>query len=212
MRRAHGGRSGEPPHERRRVRLGCAVGEQFLDRALALVAGQVEQLDVVCRREVRGEQLDAGQVDLAAAHSVQDGRIRPGRTGRLDPVVGRRLREVQDPGAVREHRGKAQLEMELARLDLAEMQEKIRSDALVERNQLAQLSQQYVIGDGRKGSDHGVSFEEGGVSLDLYHDALRVVTMRRARRSKSCATPLKARRPSRPLKRYQGIEHTRSAD
>jgi hypothetical protein len=133
------------------------------------VPGTLEQLDVVLGRQVRREQLHAAQVELAPAQVIQDERIgSPGSRG-LDAVIGRGLREVQNFGAVGEHRGAALLEVERAGVDLAEVGEELRLDLAVASDELMECAEQVTIGKAcergrawrsRVRSGHGVCLDK----------------------------------------------------
>jgi hypothetical protein len=131
----------------------------------------IEQLDVVLGRQVGREQLHSAQVDLAPADPVQEDRIGPRGPRGLDPVIGARLREVQDLGAVAEHRGAALVEVEGARLDLGEVGEQIRLDLVVPGDERVERAEQFAIGNGlerggawraKAGSGHGVPLDGNG--------------------------------------------------
>lgn len=64
-------------------------------------------------------------MQLPAANGLQELRMTPRSSCRLGPLVGDPLREVENPLAVDEHRGAALLEMQPARIDLAEMREQL---------------------------------------------------------------------------------------
>jgi hypothetical protein len=84
-------------------------------------------------------------------------------------VIGRGLREVQDLGAVGEHRGAALLEVERASVDLAEVGEQLRLDLTLAGDELVEYAKQVAIGkvckrggarSGRVRRGHGVSLDE----------------------------------------------------
>jgi len=75
---------------------------QVLDGALALVARRIEDLTLILRRQVRGQQPDGGQRQSSLSQQIeQDGKA-PRGARCLDTAVRRVFGEVQDFGAVGE--------------------------------------------------------------------------------------------------------------
>jgi hypothetical protein len=107
-------------------------------------------------------------VELAPAQVIQDERIGSRGSRGLDPVISRGLREVQDLGAVGEHRGAALLEVEPASVDFAEVGEQLRLDLTVAGDELLECAEQGAIGEAcQRGRACSSTLRSGhGVSLD----------------------------------------------
>ena len=79
---------------------------------------------------MRREQAQPSQVYLSGAERLQDHRHLPCRSGNIDPVAGDVLGKPKLADTEGEHRGERPIEVELALVDLAEMDEKLRFDAV----------------------------------------------------------------------------------
>jgi hypothetical protein len=119
-------------------------------------------------------------VELAPAQVIQDQRIGSSGSRSLDPVIGGGLREVQDLGAVGEHRGAALLEVEPPSIDLAEVGEQLRLDLTVAGGELVECAKQVAI---RKARERGRARRSRvrrshGISLDRTRGDVRGIPRR----------------------------------
>ena len=89
------------------------------------MARRVEQVAVILVGEVRREQADRGQRERALPETIQDQRKASCRAGRRDPMVRRRLREMEPLGAVGEERGAAVAQVQPARVEFRERRDEI---------------------------------------------------------------------------------------
>jgi hypothetical protein len=86
--------------------------------------------------QVRRQQAQPSQMHLPRAECLQDHRHASGGSGEVDPVAGDVLGKPQLADAEGEHRGEGPIEVELPLVDLAEMNEKRRVDAVRRPHQL----------------------------------------------------------------------------
>src|SRR5437764_14215132 len=78
-------------------------------------------------------------MDRSGTQRVEHGRHLPRGPGYEDPVEGGSLGEVELPHAERDHRGGRAFPVELPRVDLAEVQQKLRLDAIRFRGDLPRV-------------------------------------------------------------------------
>ena len=78
--------------------------DEQLDLPLALVPGAREHVGMILRCEVRREQLDGRQRQLAGGESLEDDRKAPGRPRDFNAVVRGGLGEMKRVGAIRDAR------------------------------------------------------------------------------------------------------------
>ncbi len=86
---------------------------------------------------MRREQAQPAQVHLSEAHRIDDGGDLPRCARYQDAIVGGTLGEPQLPHAEREHRRECAFEIELALVDLGEVQQEVCLDAARILDQLA---------------------------------------------------------------------------
>ncbi len=79
---------------------------------------------------MRRQQAQPGQMHPPRAERLQDHRHASGGAGQVDPVAGDVLGKPQLPDAEGEHRGECPFEVELPLVDLAEMNEELRVEAV----------------------------------------------------------------------------------
>ncbi len=111
------------PDRERHVRLRESFRQQLLHLPLALAASGREQLLLVLAREMRSQQADGREVDLPRGKQPQDCRIPPHNFGRLHPVVGLVLREMEDLEAIDEERREAGALVEAPRVELGQVRD-----------------------------------------------------------------------------------------
>jgi hypothetical protein len=102
-------------------------------------------------------------MQIAGAHCIEDLGMSPGRSRRVNPLVGNPLREVQDALAVAEHRRASLFEIERARFDLAEVCEQLGLDRVTALDQLAYPLEQLGIGESSQCIRHDMTSRDGGV-------------------------------------------------
>ena len=122
-------------HERRRRRLWLAIGKHLPDLVCAQMPSRGDQLLAVCLRELRGKQPDRRQVQIPAAQSLQNLRMTPRGSSGLNPFVRDPFCEMEHLAAVGEHRGASLLEIELPRIDLAQVNEQLGLDGITALNE-----------------------------------------------------------------------------
>jgi hypothetical protein len=123
-------------HGRRHVGLRIEVRNEVLDLPLALVTRRLQQTRVIVVREVRGQQTDCRQCDLAASQLAGDHRKPAHRARGGDAVVGRMLREAQRSRAEHEERRVALTEIEPAGIYFCEEDDEICRRASLARGGL----------------------------------------------------------------------------
>jgi hypothetical protein len=121
------------------------LGDELFDLAFALVPSLVEQFDVVVRRQMRREQADRGQGEVASGQQVQDPGKPPRRPRRLDTAVGGVLGEVQHLRAVREERRAAFAEVQAPRVDLRQRRDELHRRLPLAAGESFDLREQFLI-------------------------------------------------------------------
>jgi len=110
--------------------LGPKARDQLFDLALRLAGCLRKKLCLVLRGQVRREQAQPGQMHLPGPEGLQDHRHASCRAGDVDPVAGDVLGKTEFADAKGEHGGERPVQVELPLVDLAEMNEKLRLDAV----------------------------------------------------------------------------------
>jgi len=113
--------------------------------------------------ELGREQPDRRQVQIPAAQSLQDLRMTPRRSSRLDPFVGNPFGEMEHSPAVREHRGAAFFEIELPRVDLGQVNEQLGLDRIAAPHEFAHAREQPGTREPSEHLRHGSTSLEDGV-------------------------------------------------
>jgi hypothetical protein len=135
----------DPAHERGRSRPRLAIGEHPSDFVCAQMPRRGDQLFAIRFRELRRKQPDCRQVQIPAAQRLQDLGMASARPGGVDPLVRNAFGELEHPTAVRKHRGATLLEIELPRLDLAQVDEQVRLDRIATPHELAHAREQLDV-------------------------------------------------------------------
>ena len=139
-------RAGQFPDESGRVGPGRQLGHQLQDFPLRPVRGPREDAVAVGRREVRGEPGDGAHVQPAVGEHGEDDRVLAGGTSRGDSQVRLGLGEMQDLGAVREHRGAGVAREETALVHLGEVSDELGLGVARLAEQIRDAPQQLVVG------------------------------------------------------------------
>jgi len=137
------------------IGLGGAVGQQLRYLALALATGCLQQLFAVVLGQVGGQQDDAGQVQPALGKQLEQDGMAPSGAGGLDSFVGGGFRQAEAGDAVGEHGGAGRSGVELAGVDLAQVQQQLRGAAVDLVQQVLQLIEQVFVGEVGQGAFHG---------------------------------------------------------
>jgi hypothetical protein len=140
----------ELANRHRHVRPRREPGDDLLDLLFALPAGRFEDVDVVCLRQVPGEQLHPSQVDRALREQVEDAREPPGRTGDLDSVVRLPLRHREDGAAVRVERVVALTQMHVARVELGKVSDDLGGHAPLASDKALDTFDERIISQARQ--------------------------------------------------------------
>jgi len=131
---------------RRDVRPRRDLGDQPGEVALAPVPRPRKQLAVILLREMRGQQVDRRQVDVAAGEHLEHPRKPPRRPRRRDPLAGRRLGHVQPLDTEREQ-GRARLaKVQPALLDLDQIRQELGGDLVRPPRQHLHALEHPIIG------------------------------------------------------------------
>ena len=102
---------------------------------------------MIARREMRREQTDVRQVRAALRESFQNERKALRGTGCFNAKVGRVLGQMELLGAVGEEGRAAFAEIQLARVELHEQRDEMRSRVAFVLSGAAHLRKQIVIGE-----------------------------------------------------------------
>ena len=97
--------------------------------------------------QMRRQESDCAEMDAAIGEECQDRREPACGTCGFDPVVRAVLGEVQDLGAIREHRGAALLEIEAPRIELRERGDQARSGLRFRSGEPLHLDDQLFVGE-----------------------------------------------------------------
>ncbi len=143
-------RAGQLAHHRRSIRTGRKLRHELLDLALRAVGGPLQESLPVLHGQVRRQLRDGRQVQPPVGqHGQEEGMLSRGAGGG-DPEVGLGLGEVEDLGAVREHRGRGFAGVEPARVDLANVSDEVGLVATGLTEQIRQATEQLVVGERRQ--------------------------------------------------------------
>ncbi len=111
--------------QRRHVGAGSPLCDELLDLPLGLVDRSSEKHVPVLPRQVPRQLGDAAQVETTVGEHLQDHRVLSSRPSHRDPQVGLGLGEVEDVGAVDEHRGGGLAGVEAPHLHLGDVGDEI---------------------------------------------------------------------------------------
>jgi hypothetical protein len=153
------------------------VGEQALDLTLAVVSCSAQQLVVVLVGQVRRQQGDGREVQLAQCDHVEDAGETAGGARGLNAQVRARLRHVQALDAVAVHAAACVLEVEPAAVDLGEVYEEASGEATVFRDQALELTDELCVGQRSDVLGQGSAAVRHVVLLGVfvYHGTLTVL-------------------------------------
>jgi len=144
--RGLGSPSRQRHHARRNVRPGRDLGDQPLDRSLAQVPGPPEELHVVLFRQVRTEEVQPAQMDIAPRDHRECERKPPRRSRSRDPLPRRRLRHVQPLDAVREQRPGRLAQVQPAPLHFRQTRQEVGREPARPRHQHLHSLEHSIIG------------------------------------------------------------------
>ena len=105
-------------------------------------------------REVRCEETQSGEVDLAAPQALEHLGDPPCRPRDLDAVVGSALGEPQRIRTEDEEAGERAVEVEAAGLDLLDVLDDVRLELVAPRDQGAKGCDEIVVGEPGECSVH----------------------------------------------------------
>jgi hypothetical protein len=97
--------------------------------------------------EVRGQLGYSGEVKAAIPQHRQEHGMLPCGASHQDAQIGLGFREVEDLGAVREHRGRGFASIEPSLVDLADVGDEVGFHASGPPEDLGQAAEQLVVGD-----------------------------------------------------------------
>ena len=118
----------KPPDRCRHAWLRREASHELFDLALRLPCCLGQHKFMVLVSQMRHEQTQPGQMHPPAPEFLDQGWELPPRPRYRDPVVSDVLGAVELAHAKREHRGKGQVEIELALVDLGEVKKQLRLD------------------------------------------------------------------------------------
>jgi hypothetical protein len=113
----------------RYIRTGPHLRHDFLDVTLAPMARSGQQVQVIRGREVRREQRDRRQREIATFQHLEHNGEPAGDTGRLDATVCRVLGQMEHARAVHKERRASLTTIEPPRIDLCESRNQARGGA-----------------------------------------------------------------------------------
>src|SRR5262245_15747450 len=99
----------------------------MLDLSLALVPRHVDEVLMVLRREMRREQADRREREVACFEPHEQDWIATRGASSLDPAIGGVLGQAQHLGAVGKQRGTPFGEIQTSRIELGEGRNELRS-------------------------------------------------------------------------------------
>ena len=145
------GRHGARParqrhHPRRKIRSGRNLRHQLLDRPLAQVPRPRQDFGVVLLGEVRREEVQPAQVDLAVRDHRERQREPPRRPRRRDPLPRRTLRHVQPLDAVRKQGSGRLAQVQPPPVHLCQIRQKLRRQLVRSRDQPLHSLEHPIIG------------------------------------------------------------------
>ena len=139
-----GGTRRELPDEGWRGWLRRKAGDELFDLAFRPSGRQGQHVAMVLVGEVWCEQTQSGQVHLTRAISSDNSRPAPSGPGHGDPVVGGVLGETELTDTEGEHRREGEVEIELPRVDLTQMDQEIRLDSASRPDELARGGEEVI--------------------------------------------------------------------
>ena len=128
------------------IRPRLKARDDLLDLSLAFVRRLAKNVDVILLCEMRRQEPDRAEMNAAIGEVRQHHREPPRRTRSFDPVVRGVLGEVQDLGAVREHRGAALPEVEPPCIEFRERGDQTRSCVAFTSGETLHFSNQLAVG------------------------------------------------------------------
>ena len=141
---------GQLPHHRRSIRTGRKLRHELLDLALRPVGGPLQEVLAVLRGQVRRQLRDGRQVQPPVGEQGQEEGMLSRGAGGGDAEVGLGLGEVEDLGAVREHRGRGFAGVEPAPVDLADVSDEVGLVATGPTEEIRQATEEIVVGERRQ--------------------------------------------------------------
>jgi hypothetical protein len=120
--------------------------DDLFDLSLAFVGCHTknDSMNLLC--EMWCQEPLGAEMDAAICEERQDHGESPRRARSFDPVVRRMLGEVQDLGAVREHRRAPLSEIEATRIELRQRGDQMRSCVAFTSGQTVHFSNQIAVG------------------------------------------------------------------
>ena len=153
---------GELPCQSRNIWSGCDLGDQLFDLALGPVRGPFQERVSVLPGETGSELGDSGQVEATVTQHHQEHRVLPRGTCHGDAQIGFRLGEVQDVGAVGEHRGRSLAGIEPSLVHLGDVSDEVGLDAPGLEQEVGQAKEQLVV---RQCLERTLVFHAGNIGL-----------------------------------------------
>ena len=149
-RRRPGPSVGQLPHHCRSIRAGRDLRHELLDRPLRPVGGPIQDVLTVLRGQVRRQLRDGRQVQPPFGEQGQEDGMLSRGAGGSDAEVGLGLGEVEDLGAVLEHRGRGLAGVELTPVNLADVSDEIGLVATGSTEKIRQATEEIVVGERRQ--------------------------------------------------------------
>jgi hypothetical protein len=147
LERAHR-RLGKLPHQGPSVRPRSQLGHELLDLPLRLVNRAFQERVPVLPGEMRSQLGDSGQVQAPIGEQDEEHRVLARRTRHRDAQVGLVLREVEDLGAVGEHRGAGFAGEEPPAVQFTDMGDEVRLDSAGPTQEVGEPAEQLLVGKG----------------------------------------------------------------
>lgn len=133
----------------RNARLWSKRADEAENLTLGAMLGEQQELAMVLFGEVRCEEDDRGEVQLAVCNVLKDNRKLPSDSGCARAAEGGVLRESQFEHAIHEEAGAGPTAMDAACLDLGEMSEQFGKDLIRSTDEAACAGEQVVVRDMR---------------------------------------------------------------
>jgi len=131
----------------RQVGLREPRGQKLLDLGLALVSGGGQQLLSALGRQVRSQHYDRAQVQAAIRHGREQGGEPPCRPGCVNALEGGFLGEPQLVDTIRVHRRMRRRHVELPRVELGDMREKVCGGGAIACRGRSEIARQGGVGN-----------------------------------------------------------------
>ena len=151
-----------------RIGPGGEPGDDRFDFRPSLPASRLENRAVVVRREMRSQQPDGCEADIALGEQFEDHRESPGGSGHLDAVVGFALGERQRVTAVHEEGAITCPQVHVASVELGEMGYELSRRIAFPRGQAPYLRDELCVRETTERSEDVVRH------VCLYHAIRRV--------------------------------------